>query len=261
MCYTDRANELYIQLSQTKKDMSYLNTFKLIQCLIERKKPDVKSFLKEVDEDKIIAALKKSKDGLPQPFQWTDEPVEEENFAKLSVAEKKKINKIFQRIQTEPTKQIPLLLQLKKKHPNLPMLYNYLGAAYKSSQQYDKYKEIIHETVKLFPDYLFGKVTLADYYFDRNNHKEVRKIFNNKLEIHHHFPASRMIYHISEVRSFYAIIGTLHARSGNMSRAIFCYLLIQRIDPNHPLSQKLGGEILLKEISKISRKQNRFRQS
>jgi tetratricopeptide (TPR) repeat protein len=234
--------------------MSYINTFKLIQCLIERKTPDVKSFLEEVDEDKIIASLKKSKDGLPQPFQWTDEPVEEENFAKLSVAEKRKINKIFQRIKTEPIKQIPILLRLRKKHPNLPVLYNYLGIAYQLSQQLDKYEEIIHDTVKLFPDYLFGKVTLADYYFDRNNHKEVRKVFNNKLEIHHHFPASRTIYHISEVRSFYATIGTLHARSGNMSRAIFCYLLIQRIDPDHPLSQELGGEILLKEIAKIRKK-------
>lgn len=231
--------------------MSYINTLKLIKCLIERKKPDAKSFLAEVDEDKIIASLKKSKDGLPQPFQWTDEPVEEENFAKLPVAEKKKINKIFQRLQTEPTKQIPLLLQLKKKHPNLPVLYNYLGAAYKRSQQLDKYEEIIHDTVKLFPDYLFSKVTLADYYFNRNNHREVRKIFNNKLEIHHHFPASRTIYHISEVRSFHSVIGTLHARSGNMSRAIFCYLILQRIDPDHPLSRQLGNEILLKEISKI----------
>jgi tetratricopeptide (TPR) repeat protein len=234
--------------------MSYLNTFKLIQCLVERKKPDVKSFLEEVDEDKVIAALKRSKDGLPQPFQWTDEPVEEENFAKLSIAEKKKINKVFQRIRTKPTKQIPILLKLRKKHPDLPVLYNYLGIVYQLSQQLDKYEEIIHDTVKLFPDYLFGKVTLADYYFDRNNHKEVRKIFNNKLEIHHHFFASRTIYHISEVRSFYATIGTLHARSGNMSRAIFCYLLIQRIDPDHPLSQKLGSEILLKEISKIRKK-------
>ena len=127
-----------------------------------------------MDEDKIIASLKKSKDGLPQPFQWTDEPVEEENFAKLSVAEKKKINKVFQRIRTEPTKQIPILLQLRKKHPSLPVLYNYLGAAYKRSQQLDKYKEIIHDTVKLFPNYLFGKITLAEYHFDRNNHREVQ---------------------------------------------------------------------------------------
>ena len=205
----------------------------------------------------MIAALKRSKDGLPQSFQWTDEPVEEENFAKLSVAEKRKINKVFQRIKTEPTKQIPILLRLKKKHPNLPVLYNYLGIAYQLSQQPDKYKKILHDTVKLFPDYLFGKVTLADYYFDKNNHREVRKIFNNKLEIHHHFPASRTVYHISEVRSFYGTIGTLHARSGNMTRAIFCYLLLQRMDPDHPLSQKLGGEILLKEISKIGKKLQR----
>lgn len=234
--------------------MSYINTFKLIQCLVERKKPDVRSFLEEVDEGKIIAALKKSKDGLPQPVRWTDEPVEEENFAKLSVAEKKKINKVFQRIRTEPTKQIPILLQLRKKHPDLPVLYNYLSAAYQRSQQLDKYEEVIHDTVKLFPDYLFGKITLAEYHFDRDNHREVRKIFNNKLEIHHHSPASRTTYHISEVRSFHFIIGTLHVRSGNISRAIFYYLLLQKIDPDHPLSLQLGNEILLKEISKIRRK-------
>ncbi|XCN73703.1 MAG: hypothetical protein Q3M24_02820 [Candidatus Electrothrix aestuarii] len=237
--------------------MSYLNTFKLIQCLVERKKPDARSFLEEVDEDKVIAALKRSKDGLPQPFEWTTEPIEEENFAKLSVAEKKKINKVFQRVQKAPSKQIPILLQLKKKHPDLPVLYNYLAIAYQSSQQLDQYTEILHETVQLFPDYLFGKVTLADYHFNRNNHREVRKIFNNKLEIHHHFPPSRTIYHISEVRSFYSTIGALHARSGNISRAIFCYFLLQKIDPDHPLSLRIGNEILLKEISKLGKKINR----
>jgi tetratricopeptide (TPR) repeat protein len=241
--------------------MSYLNTFKLIQCVLERKRPDAKAFLEEVDEHKIIASLKRSKDGLPQPIKWTTEPVEEENFAKLSVAEKKKIHKIFQRVYTEPTKQIPILLQLKEKHPNLPVLYNYLGVAYEHSQQPDKCKEILHDTVKLFPDYLFGKITLAEYHLKRGNHRKVRTIFNNKLEIHYHFPASRTTYHISEVRSFHSIIGTLHARSGNMTRAIFCYLLLQKIDPDHPLSLRLGNEILLKELSKISRKQNRSRQS
>ena len=207
-----------------------------------------------MNENKIITSLKRSKDGLPQPFRWTDEPVEEENFANLPIAEKNTINKVLQRVQTEPSKQIPGLLQLKKKYPDLPVLYNYLAIAYQRSQQLDKYKEIIHDTMKLFPDYLFGKITLAEYHFDRNNHSEVRKIFKNKLEIHHHFPASRTIYHISEVRSFYSIIGTLHARSGNIARAIFCYFLLQKIDPDHPLSLRLGNEILLKEISKIRRK-------
>ncbi|MCW5203060.1 MAG: hypothetical protein QTN59_19835 [Candidatus Electrothrix communis] len=245
--------------------MSYLNTFKLIQCLVERKTPNAKAFLKEVDEHKIIASLKRSKDGLPQPIKWTTEPVEEEHFAKLSVAEKNKINNILQRVYTEPTKQIPILLQLKEKHPNLPVLYNYLGVAYENSQQLDKYKEILHDTVKLFPDYLFGKITLAEYHLSRGNHREIRNIFKNKLEIHYHFPASRTTYHISEARSFHSIIGTLHARSGNMTRAIFCYLLLQKIDPDHPLSLRVGNEILLKEISKISgkisRKQNQSRQS
>lgn len=241
--------------------MSYINNYKLIQCVLEGKKPDAGDFLKEVNEKKILTSLKNSKDGLPRDIVWTDEPVEERNFAKAPWKVKRKINKAFQRLLTNPLEQIPLLLKLKKKYPNIPVLYNYLAIAYNLSKQLDKYQETVHDTVRLFPDYLFGKFSLAEYYLNNDNHKEIRNIFDNKFEIYLHYPSSHHISHISEVRSFYSVIGTFHARSGKIARAIYCYFILRQMDPNHPASVRLGDEIMFKEISKIKRNLDRFSQN
>ncbi len=231
--------------------MSYINNYKLIQYILEGKKPDARVLLEEVDEKSILSSLKKSKDGLPKNIAWTDEPIEERNFAKLPWKVKRNINKTFQLLLTKPSEQIPILSKLKKQYPNIPVLYNYLAIAYNHTKQLEKYQESIYDTVKLFPDYLFGKISLAEYHLNNYNHTEIHNIFNNKFEIYLHYPTSHHIFHISEVRSFYSVIGVFHARSGKIARAIYCYFILHQIDPNHLAAVRLADEIILKEISKI----------
>jgi tetratricopeptide (TPR) repeat protein len=233
--------------------VGYINQFKLIQYIVEGRKLDSKKLLAEVDREKIINALKKNKKGLPRCFNCSNEPIEEENWAKIPINDKKKLWKIYRGLQKSPEKQLPKLLELKKKYPNVPAIYNYIGIAYANCKQNEKYFNTITETLQKFPNYLFGKTALAEYYLNHNEYKQIPKIFDDKFEIYMHFPPTVKIFHVSEIRAFYSVIGNYYARVNKQARALFCYFLLEGIDPSHFSTRKLGDEIILQEIDKLTR--------
>lgn len=234
--------------------MEYINQFKLIQEIVKGQKPDSRKLLAEIDRERVMSTIQRSKGGLPAPFICSNEPKEEENFAQIPGADKRKLLKICKKIRESPEKQLAKLLELKKRYPNVPAIYNYIGIAYACSNQSEKYYNTIIETIKKFPHYLFGKTALAEYYLKNNEHKKIPKIFDNKFEIYMHFPSSVKIFHTSEVRAFYSFIGTYYARANKQARALLCYSILEGIDPNHLATRQLGDEIIQHEIEKFRRK-------
>lgn len=237
--------------------MSYINSFKLIRCMVARERPDSRALLSEVAQNKIEQSLSKSKDGLPQPFICTSEPIEEKNLAQMPYKDKQQLWRIYDRLtefREKSAQEIPKLMELRKKYSNVPAIYNYIGLAYANMNQHEKYYQSIIDTYKRFPDYLFGKISAAEYCINNNRHKEVPAIFDNKLEIYMHYPRTVKEFHVSEVRAFYSTIGIYYARSGKTARAIFSYFIINRIAPEHWSAQKLADEIILIEINRLKKK-------
>lgn len=66
--------------------------------------------------------------------------------------------------------------------------------------------------------------------------------------------ADGKVYHISAVRSFYGVVGVYYAKQNNIAHALYCYLILKSIEPDHPLTQRLGDEIVVQEILKLSKK-------
>ena len=234
--------------------MNYINTYKLIYGMLTGKKLDSRALLAEVNRKEVEKALSKTKEGLPKPFICTNEPMEEENLAKLPYSDKEKLWDIFDRLKKfrkDAEKELPNLLELRNKYPNVPAIYNYIGIVYASTDQDGKYYNNIIETTKKFPDYLFGKSALAEYYIKKNKYKEVPKVLDKKLEIYMHYPSSVKKFHVSEVRAFYTTVGIYYARSSKTARALFCYFILNQIDPKHGATQKLADEIVLMEIEKL----------
>ena len=239
--------------------MSYINGLNLIGSLLSEEQINSKRLLAEVDFRKIELVLKKSKAGLPHPFLCSDEPKEDENFAKLPIRIKLQLQNIYTSIENHPRKfkrVLPKLLKLQIKYPNVPAIYNYIAIAYQKDGQAEKHYQAIIDTIEKFPDYLFGKAALAEYYLVNERHKEIPAIFDNKLEIYFH--AQGPEFHVSEVRSFYAIMCKYYIKSNRMARAIFSYSIVNEVDPDHPLTQNLADEIVLLELSKLRKKMNSY---
>ncbi len=237
--------------------MSYINRFKLIQEALNGNKLDSKELLDAVDKQAVINSVKKSKDGLPEPFRYTDAPIEEENFAKLPRKEKRELLKIFKKTPKFPEKELSKLIKLKEKFSNVPAIYNYICSAYAHSNQNKKYFKAVTETYHKFPNYLFGKTALAEYYINKDEHKRIPKILDGKFEIYMHYPPTKEIFHISEVRAFYSVTGIYYARANRIAKALFCYFTLEETAPDHNATVRLGNEIVYSEVKNMKRKMKR----
>jgi hypothetical protein len=233
--------------------MRYINQLKLIQTMMERKPPDLRVLLADVKHEAVIRALKRSKDGLPQPVTFTNEPMEEVHLAKMPQRDKERLWAIYEQVRETPKEVIPELLHLRQHYPDVPVIYNYLGIAYIYSGQETQYVQTVMETVERFPSYLFGKTSLAEYYLNHQEHRKVKEVFEGKFELWQHYPTVT-VFHVSEVRSFFSVIGSYFARINNLARALYHYGILADIVPDHPATKRLGDEIVLKEIENLSRK-------
>jgi len=181
--------------------MGYINQFALMQTLFEGKAPDSKALLADVDFKAVARALERSKDGLPKPIRFTDEPIEEEHLSKMPAAEKARLWLIYSQIEEFPEQALSGLLALNRRYPDVPAIYNYIGLAYNFSHQERKFYETILETTERFPDYLFGKTALAEYYLNKGEHRKVPKALDGKLELGEHYPDARKHAHLRHVSS------------------------------------------------------------
>lgn len=242
--------------------MNYFNKFELINDFISsggRKlifNPG--KYLAKISKEDIVNNLIRKKVGLPinKDFKITSEPVEEENFEKLPEKVKNKLNKIFCALQKQQAKKmkkiLKRLLAYQKDYPNVPAIYNYLGNAYHLLDDNDNQYKIIQETAQRFPDYLFGKTALAEYYIQNEMTNRVAKALDNKLEIFYHYP-QKDVFHVSEVVPFYAIVGQYYLHKKKIEQALLCYFLLSEINPTHPATQQLGNKIIFSELEKFSK--------
>ena len=198
--------------------MRLINQFNLIHEVLQGKQIDSIKILSKIDKNDLFKRLQKTKEGIPKPFKYTTEPMEEENVAKMRQRDKEKLWEIYARIYKSPNEELPKLFNLKEKYPNVPSIYNYIAVAYAYNGQKENYFNFIIETVNKFPDYLFGKISLAEYYINKGEYKKVPKVLNNKFEIHMHYDSSVKIFHFSEVRGFYSLVGRYYVKANKINR-------------------------------------------
>ncbi|MBM3886831.1 hypothetical protein FJ364_02770 [Candidatus Dependentiae bacterium] len=73
----------------------------------------------------------------------------------------KNLEKIYDLVHKNPHLAIESLTSLIAKYPDIPVLWNYHIAAYQLLKRDDEANELIVESYKRFPDYLFAKCTYA----------------------------------------------------------------------------------------------------
>ncbi len=233
--------------------MKYINYHKMTRAIFEQQPLDSKALLSDVKRDQVIRTLKRSKGGLPRPVQFTNEPVEEEKLAKMPTRDKERLWELYGQIPDDPLAVLPELLNFQAQFPNVPAISNYLSLVYMYSQQEDLYFRSLLETRERFPDYLFGKIGLAEYYLNLQEHTRVPSVLDRKYEIWQHCPDVK-VFHFSEVRSFFSVVGSYFARSNKITLALYHYCLLQEIAPDHHATKRVGDEIVRKEFGKIKKR-------
>jgi hypothetical protein len=243
--------------------MNYISKYKLISAINNNSDglPDRKELLCTVDRNRIFKKIKTkySDSNIIDDFFITEESIEEEHWAKLPDQVKKKLSKLNSQLKRgRKVEYVAKALEaFKLKYPRVPAIYNYLGIAYQRAGQEKKYIDVLFETREKFPDYLFGKISLAEYYLSLDGgYKEIPALFDKKYEITQHFPSGTSCFHLSEARSFYYVTGRYFALAGNIEMAYKSYFLLSDLDINHITTETLGQEIIAYELSILYRKRH-----
>lgn len=237
--------------------MIYINKYDLIKAVSAKKGESLnhRQLISTVDRNQIIKKIHKTNPELKknEKFYITEAPVEERNWSLLKKNEKKKILKLNNKLKKSLNLNnvIKKLIKYKSIYPNVPTIYNYLGIAYERTNQTQKYYDTLIETTEKFPDYLFGKISLAEYYLNSQDYKKISDLFDNKFEITQHFPVETDVFHISAVRGFYYVTGRYFVHIGKIERAYKSYFLLTDLDVNHITTEILGKEIVAYELQEL----------
>jgi len=128
---------------------------------------------------------------------------------------------------------IPKILSAIVKHPNNPQLKNYLSVLYgqlnMTQKMYDVNKWIIAE----HPNYLFGKLNLANEYYLKKEYNKIPDVLGNEMELKSLYP-NRETFHLNEVTSFLKCTILYYTAIENIEQAEIRYDLMKQIAPDSP---------------------------
>lgn len=111
--------------------------------------------------------------------------------------------------------------QLKKaiaKWPGKALFYNLLQSAYATNNQDRESDSCIKEMFRLFPDYLFAKISYANMLIDEGKAEKALGVFRDKTNLNHLYP-ERRVFHFSEVASYYGTLCRYYTAIGDIDLA------------------------------------------
>ncbi len=171
-------------------------------------------------------------------FNITYDSIEEENFQRLPSEVKDEIRIIYEIIRTKPAEGIKRCKKLMDEYPNIPVLFNYLSVGYMKIKDRQASEEIVEETYRRFPNYLFARCNYANICLERDEVNQIPKIFQGKYDLKALYP-KRNEFHISEFISFASTMAMYFDKIGKRDAAELYFDILNKIEPRHPLTKKV----------------------
>ncbi|VFN06966.1 MAG: hypothetical protein BECKG1743D_GA0114223_111112 [Candidatus Kentron sp. G] len=178
-----------------------------------------------------------SKAGYVSEYEITSSPLPNPTYDRLPEHVRDDIERLYEQIWTKPRKAIPGLLEWIEKYPDVPILYNYLTAAYSRSGQRRKTKDVIEKNYQRNPDYLFARLNYANLCIKKGDYGEIAEIFEYKFDLKLLYP-QRKRFHVTEVVGFMSATGVYFFHGGKRELAEKCYEVLERIERNYPGNAK-----------------------
>jgi len=199
----------------------------------KRKKAARRPALQSQDELKAVRIVE---------YEITSEPIHDRRYIRLPGQVKDAIDRLHHEAQRHPHRAIPELVDLVKKYPKLPTLYNYLSIAYSRAGQREKAEEAVRENYRHNPDYLFARLNYAELCRAQGDYEKIAEIFEHKFDLKLLYP-NRKRFHISEVANFTGLIGIYFLETGEREGAKRYYEILKEIAPGYPMTKMLRRKL------------------
>lgn len=160
---------------------------------------------------------------------------------------------LLEQAQTFPKETLSKVLAFKDSCSSSPEVDNLLTYLYAQNKDITKAESLIEESYNKYPDYFFAKINYADQVLRKKQHAKVLEIFPS-FELKDNC-SSRLRYHVSEYRSFMALMSRYHLAIKQKSKALEFYQKAHRADPAHisviSLEKALFRSFTIKKIARL----------
>ncbi len=173
-------------------------------------------------------------------YEITDEPLPVAAFDRLPEDVKARISALYDAtLKPRPRQALAEVRALIAQYPEVPQLHNYLYIACYNLGEHAEAARVMEETVRRFPDYLFGRIAWAEECLMRREPAKIAEIFASKFDLRLLYP-DRVRFHRTEVMGFHGIVARYFLALGNREQAQRSYDLMCQVDASDPSSRLVG---------------------
>ncbi|MBF0293930.1 MAG: hypothetical protein HQL96_01980 [Magnetococcales bacterium] len=165
--------------------------------------------------------------------------------------------KLYDSIYEDPPRAIASLKKLISQYPDIPMFYNWLCIACSRVGDRQAARTAAETNFRSHPGYLFGRLNYAEILLNEGKFREAFDVFG-KTFILTELEPNREKFHVSEVLSFYGLVGRYVLRLGKLKSAMRFLDLLKQVEPNHHITQWLEERISLSTPRPIPPDAKRF---
>jgi tetratricopeptide (TPR) repeat protein len=206
-------------------------------------------FLYDEEFKRERVATTSSGEVIPIEYEITDESIES---CDLPIGREEE-ERLHQMLNDDPANAIPHYEKLVQQHPHIPVLYNHLMCAYQKTGKNKQAENLIVETYRKFPNYLFGRINYANMLIQKGKIPEVPQIFHSKYELSLLYP-DRKKFHFTEVVAFYATMAHYFTAIDELHRASTYMGLLDAMDLDifsNPLIETVAQKLHKKKLDKL----------
>ena len=145
------------------------------------------------------------------------------------------------------------ILNAIERYPDNPQLKNYLSVLYGKIGDDKKKSETTRRIVAEHPNYLFGKLNLANEYYLKEEFHKMPEILGNAMEIKAMYP-ERDTFHINEVISFYKCTVLYFTAIDDIKQAENRYAIMHKLAPAADDTEAAKNQILLAKMNILKKR-------
>jgi len=171
------------------------------------------------------------------------------------------IRDVYNKVINKDKNVLDELKDLIRKYPNVPQFKHYLSTYYILNGKNLKAHKINIMTNKEHPDYLFGKLALANDFIDMKLYHKVPKLMGDIMELKNLYP-ERDEFHFSEVEGFLVTTIRYYIGIKNLEAAESHLAVLKDLSPDYQNLQALQKAIFAITLEKgLERWENEKRMS
>lgn len=184
-------------------------------------------------------------------YEISDEPLKLNGLERLSKEENDELALLKEDVVRGSAGAIPILMKYMEKYPDIPVFYNYLYTAYQIRREDGLALNLLKETIDKFPDYLFGKISLASYCIQTGATEKVPEILGNNYDLSFHLNGRTKV-HVSEFLNFFSMLALYFIAIDERQRALVYHKMLKEVDASHS-TVKVVERKLFPRLGMVSR--------